>query len=473
MSVTRSKLRPAPDRNPLESDEDMTSIAQITADVAERSLEASLLEKIMTRTATVGVVGLGYVGLPLAVEKARVGFTVIGYDRKGIRVAQVNQGSNYIRDVEDENLARMVASKKFSATSDFASLGSCDVVVICVPTPLTVNKDPDTSHIRMVCGEIAESLRPGQLICLESTSYPGTTEELLLPQFAATGLVVGRDYFLAYSPERVDPGNKRYTTRNTSKIVGGVTLACSRVATAFYEQTITNVLQVSSPRTAEMTKVFENTFRAVNIALVNEMALLCDKMKIDIWEVIDAAATKPFGMMRFDPGPGVGGHCIPLDPFYLAWKARQYDVRTRFIELAGEINDLMPYFVREKLARALNALGRPLKSSKVLMIGMAYKRDVCDWRESPALKMCHLLMQDGVVIDYHDPLVPSLQDEHGYALYSIPLTEQNLSEADCVLIMTDHSQTDWEHVVQHARLVLDTRNATRAVRGERENVILL
>ncbi|HXW51414.1 MAG TPA: nucleotide sugar dehydrogenase [Candidatus Acidoferrales bacterium] len=451
----------------------MTSIAQFSTELTEQSFEEALLGRILDRSATVGVVGLGYVGLPLAVEKARVGYSVIGYDRSGIRVAQINQGSNYIRDVDDDHLAKMVATKKLRAETDFASLATCDVVVICVPTPLTVNKDPDTSYIKAVGSELAQRLRPGQLVCLESTSYPGTTEELLLPQFAATGLVVGKDYFLAYSPERVDPGNQRYTTRNTNKIVGGVTLACSRIATAFYQQTIAEVLQVSSPRAAEMTKVFENTFRAVNIALVNEMALLCDKMKIDIWEVIDAAATKPFGMMRFEPGPGVGGHCIPLDPFYLAWKARQYDFRTRFIELAGEINDFMPYFVREKLARALNARGCPLKGSKILLVGMAYKRDVPDWRESPALKICQLLMQDGAIVDYHDPLVPSFQDDLGFARYSVPLSTRVLADSDCVLVMTDHSQTDWDAVVRNARLVLDTRHATKGVSGERENVILL
>jgi len=433
----------------------------------------ALREKINTHTAVVGVIGIGYVGLPLAVEKAKVGYRVIGFDRNAIRVAQVNQGSNYIRDVVDDELARVVASEKLSATTDFSTLGSCDVLVICVPTPLTINKDPDTSYIRSVGAEIARRLHLGQLISLESTTYPGTTEEILLPQFAATGLVVGRDYFLAYSPERVDPGNKRYTTKNTNKVVGGVTTTCLSVATAFYEQTIIDVLAVSSPRVAEMTKVFENTFRAVNIALVNEMALLCDRMKIDIWEVMDAAATKPFGIMRFNPGPGVGGHCIPLDPFYLAWKARQYDFHTRFIELAGEINNLMPYFVRDKVVRALNMRGLPLKGAKILMLGMSYKKDIPDWRESPALKILDLLMQDGGVIDYHDPYVPSFQDEHGRVRHSNPLTTQAISGADCVLITTDHSQTDWDFVVRNARLVVDTRNATRNASSNRDNIVLL
>jgi UDP-N-acetyl-D-glucosamine dehydrogenase len=449
------------------------SISQVEQELSDLSHELSLCEKITTHTAVVGVIGMGYVGLPLAVEKAKVGYRVVGYDRNAIRVAQVNQGSNYIRDVADDDLSRAVALDKLTATMDFSTLGSCDVLIICVPTPLTLNKDPDISYIQNVGAEIARRLRPGQLVCLESTTYPGTTEEILLPLFSATGLIVGKDYFVAYSPERVDPGNKRYTTKNTNKVVGGVTATCLRIATAFYQQTIVDVLPVRSPRVAEMTKVFENTFRAVNIALVNEMALLCDRMGIDIWEVIDAAATKPFGIMRFNPGPGVGGHCIPLDPFYLAWKARQYDFHTRFIELAGEINNHMPYFVRDKLIRALNHRGRPLKGSKILVLGMSYKKDIQDWRESPALKIIDLLAQHEALIDYHDPFVPSFQDEQGRVRHSVPLTPRALAEADCVLITTDHSQTDWEHVVRHAQIVVDTRNATKNVTCRRDNIILL
>jgi UDP-N-acetyl-D-glucosamine dehydrogenase len=449
------------------------SILHAIADTAELDHEKALLEKICTHAAVVGVVGVGYVGLPLAVEKAKVGYRVIAYDRNAIRVAQVNQGSNYIRDVMDDELARVVTSEKLSATTDFGALSSCDVIVICVPTPLTANKDPDTSYIHHVGAEIARRLRPGQLVCLESTTYPGSTEEILLPQLAATGLVLGKEYFLAYSPERVDPGNRRYTTKNTNKVVGGVTNACLRVAKAFYQQTIVDVLPVSSPKVAEMTKVFENTFRAVNIALVNEMALLCDRMKINIWEVMDAAATKPFGMMPFSPGPGVGGHCIPLDPFYLAWKARQFDFHTRFIELAGEINNHMPYFVHDKVARALNSRGLPLKGSKLLMLGMSYKKDISDWRESPSLKILDLLACDGVVVDYHDPFVPSFQDDGGSIRHSIPLTKDAIAGADCVLITTDHSQTDWDMVVENAQLVVDTRNATRGVSSGRDNIVLL
>jgi len=437
------------------------------------SVEMELRQKIATHTALVGVVGIGYVGLPLAVEKAKVGYQVVGYDRNAIRVAQVNQGSNYIRDVSDDDLTRAVAAAKLSATTDFSTLGNCDVIVICVPTPLTINKDPDISYIRIVGAEIARRLRPGQLICLESTTYPGTTEEVLLPLFAASGLVVGSDYFVAYSPERVDPGNRRYTTKNTNKIVGGITATCLSMATTFYKQTIVDVQPVSTPKVAEMTKVFENTFRAVNIALVNEMALLCDRMGIDIWEVIDAAATKPFGMMRFEPGPGVGGHCIPLDPFYLAWKAREYDFHTRFIELAGEINNSMPYFVRDKLSRALNGLGKPLKGSHILVLGVSYKKDIPDWRESPSVKILELLAHADALVDYHDPHVPSFQDDTGRVRHSIPLTEAALSHADCVLIATDHGQMDWEFVVRNARLVVDTRNATRNVAIDRDKVVRL
>lgn len=434
---------------------------------------SALKKKIVDRTAVVGVIGIGYVGLPLAVEKAKVGFGVVGYDRNPIRVDQVNQGLNYIRDVHDDELAEVVESGKLSATSDFSSLGSCDCIVICVPTPLTVNKEPDISYIRGVAREIERSLRPGQLISLESTTYPGTTEGVLLEILGEAGLRVGEEYFLSFSPERVDPGNARYTTKNTSKVVGGVTPACLDVATVFYQQTIQNVVPVTSPKVAEMTKVFENTFRAVNIALVNEMALLCDRLGISIWEVLDAAATKPFGIMRFDPGPGVGGHCIPLDPFYLAWKAREFDMHVRFIELAGEVNWTMPYFVREKVLRALNQQGASLKGSEIFVLGVAYKRDIEDWRESPALKVMDLLRKDGAHIDYHDPYVPSITGERGEMWHSIPLSREMMERANAVLILTDHTTIDYERVVDCARLVIDTRNATRNVRDGRTNVVML
>ncbi len=438
------------------------------------SIRASALKKkIVDRSAIVGVVGIGYVGLPLAVEKAKVGFEVIGYDRNPIRVDQIKQGLNYIRDVDDRELADMVESGKLNASVDFSTLGKCDCIVICVPTPLTINKEPDISFIKNVAQEVTKHLRPGQLISLESTTYPGTTEEVLLKSFATSGLKVGEDFFLAFSPERVDPGNARYTTKNTNKVVGGVTSSCLDVATTFYQQTILNVVPVSSPKVAEMTKVFENTFRAVNIALVNEMALLCDRLDINVWDVIDAAQTKPFGIMRFDPGPGVGGHCIPLDPFYLAWKAREFDMNVRFIELAGEINWTMPYFVREKVMRALNEQNRSIKGSKILVLGVAYKRDIEDWRESPALKVMDLLAKDGARIDYHDPHVPSFTGEHDRMWHSLPLAKEQLERADAVLILTDHSSIDYAKVCDHAKLVIDTRNATKDCREGRDNVVML
>src|SRR5579862_3498806 len=439
---------------------------------------SALKRKIADRTARIGVAGIGYVGLPLAVEKAKVGFTVVGYDRNPIRVDQLNAGLNYIRDVDDRELAEMVESGHLSATGDFAELAQCDVIIICVPTPLTANLDPDISYIRAVGEQVAERLRPGQLVCLESTTYPGTTDGVLLPILERSGLRVGEDFFLCFSPERVDPGNARYTTKNTNKIVGGVTAACLDAGTSFYEQTILEVLPVSSPRVAELTKVFENTFRAVNIALVNEMAMLCDRLGINIWEVIDAASTKPFGIMRFDPGPGVGGHCIPLDPFYLAWKAREYDFHVRFIELAGEINVGMPYFVREKIVRALNERGRAIKDAKILIVGVAYKRDVDDCRESPAVKVMELLAKDGANIAYHDAHVPSFMTHDGTFWHSVPLSKGALESSDCVLILTDHSRVDYEAIVRHAPLVVDTRNATKAARSKLngkpcENVVLL
>jgi UDP-N-acetyl-D-glucosamine dehydrogenase len=438
---------------------------------APGSLREQLKKKFVDRSALIGVAGIGYVGLPLAVEKAKVGFDVTGYDRNSVRVDQINQGLNYIRDVDDGELARLVESGKLRASTDFGSLSHCDAIVICVPTPLTPNLDPDISYIKAVGEQIAAQLRPGQLVCLESTTYPGTTEEVLLPLLSQSGLKAGEDFFLCFSPERVDPGNARYTTKNTSKVVGGVTEACVDVGSCFYQQTILEVLPVSSPKVAEMCKVFENTFRSVNIALVNEMALLCDRLGISIWEVLDAAATKPFGIMRFNPGPGVGGHCIPLDPFYLAWKAREYDFHTRFIELAGEINHGMPYFVREKVMRALNGAGRSLRGADIFCVGVAYKKDIEDWRESPAIKVMELLLKDGASVDYHDPYVAKFV-EHGRQWHSIPLSKERIERADCVLILTDHSNVDYERICAGAKLVVDTRNATKSA-SNREKVVLL
>ena len=434
---------------------------------------AELIEKFQDRSARVGVVGLGYVGLPFAVEKAKVGFQVLGFDRSALRVGQVNAGENYIGDVQDQELREMVLRDSLlEATSDFDRLSGMDVVVICVPTPLSRNLTPDLQHIEAVTRELARRIRPGQLICLESTTYPGTTEEVMKPLLEASGLKEGEDFYLAFSPERVDPGNKRYSTRNTNKVVGAAHPASREVALAFYRQTILDVVPVSSSQAAEMVKVFENTFRAVNIALVNELAMLCDRMHLDVWEVLDAAGTKPFGIMSFYPGPGVGGHCIPLDPHYLEWKAREFNFNTRFIALAGEINRRMPEFVLEKAMRLLSDHGRGLRSARVLVLGVAYKKDVDDPRESPSAEVLHLLTERGAAVEYHDPLVASFR-EHGRDLRSVPLTAEGLDAADLVLILTDHTAVDYGFVVKHARLLLDTRNATRGVPGEKAHVVLL
>ncbi len=439
-----------------------------TGRVAAKDL---LLQRIRDRTAVVGVVGLGYVGLPFAVEKAKVGYRVIGVEQNPQRAARVNEGENYIADVRDEDLRELVAKGFLRAVTDFALVPEMDVIVIAVPTPLTRNLTPDLQYVERVTREIAARLRPGQLVCLESTTYPGTTEEVMLPLLESGGLRVERDFFLAHSPERVDPGNKRYTTKNTTKVVGGVGPESLEVAVAFYSQTIERVVAVSSAKAAELVKVFENTFRAVNIALVNELTLLCDRMGLNVWEVLDAAFTKPFGIMPFYPGPGVGGHCIPIDPHYLEWKAKELNFNTHFIALAGEINRKMPEFVREKALRVLNRLGVVPSRARILVLGVAYKRDIGDYRESPALDVIRLLRQDGATVVYHDPYVPALRDPD-LAMQSQPLAAELLEAQDLVVITTDHSSLDYSWVVRHARHVLDTRNATRAV-AEREKITLL
>jgi UDP-N-acetyl-D-glucosamine dehydrogenase len=434
----------------------------------------ALKEKVRSKAAVVGVVGAGYVGLPLAVEKAKVGFTVWCIDRNEKRVDMINQGEDYILDVKPEELREQVRAGRLHATTGYDMLDRCDVVIICVPTPLTINREPDLQYVTYVSERIAEHLRRGQLVSLESTTYPGTTEEVVRPRLERAGLKVGQDFFLAFSPERVDPGNARYTTKNTNKLVGGVTPSCLDVASTFYSQTILTVIPVSSPAIAEMAKVFENTYRAVNIALVNEMALLCDRMGLSVWEVLDAAFTKPFGIQPFYPGPGVGGHCIPLDPSYLAWKAREYDFSTRFIELAVEINLRMPYFVVEKAQRLLGRHNKALRGAKVLVLGVAYKRDLPDDRESPALKVLQLLLKEGADVSYHDPLIPRISVLVGYGnahasssleLASAPLCEDSLRSTDIVVIATDHSGVDYRKVVDCANLVLDTRDALRNVSG--------
>lgn len=432
-----------------------------------------LKSKIINKSAVVSVVGLGYVGLPLVVEKAKVGFKVLGIDQNFKRVDMVNSGTNYIDDVKDEELRELAKDGKLRAFSDYKCLPDADVIVICVPTPLTKNMDPDISYIVNVTRNIAQHLRRGQLVTLESTTYPGTTKEVLLPMLEKTGLKVGEDFFLAFSPERVDPGNKRFTTCNTSKVVGGITPSCLEVSKTFYEQTIINVIPVSSPSVAEMTKVFENTYRAVNIALVNELALLCDRMDIDVWEVLDAAATKPFGIQIFYPGPGVGGHCIPIDPFYLTWKAREYDFHTRFIELAAEINKSMPYYVVDKIIKALNTVGRGLKGSKILILGVSYKKDIKDDRETPAEKIIELLIKEGAKIAYNDPFIPEFHLVDGKKIKSVPLTDEILTDSDVVVIVTDHSDLDYERIVDKSRIVVDTRNATKKVNKGIEKVLKL
>ena len=438
-----------------------------------REKAAPLSEKLLTRQATVAIIGLGYVGLPLAVEVAKAGFAVIGLDLNGDRVAQINRGESYIEDVPGTLLTAAVQGGKLRASTDFSDLKTADVIIICVPTPLTSTQEPDISYIRSANQAVCDNLQEGQLVILESTTYPGTTEEVLLPALTeASKGTVGEDFFLAFSPERVDPGNHNFNTQNTTKVVGGVTPNCLDAAVTFYSQIISKVVPVSTPRVAELTKVFENTFRAVNIALVNELAMLCDKMGINVWEVVEAAGTKPFGMMTFYPGPGVGGHCIPIDPYYLTWKAREFDFHTRFIELCREINMAMPRFVRDKVIRALNSQRKSLNGANVLVVGVAYKKDISDWRESPAVKIIHELQTDGAEITFNDPFIEALPVGKGI-LKSVELTPTALAAADVVLITTDHTEYDYDFLLQHATMVVDTRNATKHVTANREKIILL
>lgn len=417
---------------------------------------------------------MGYVGLPLAVEKAKVGFDVLGIDKNTNKVRMINLGQNYIQDVNDEELRALVKNGKLKSASDFSLIPQQDIIIICVPTPLNEHRDPDISFIESATEELAGRLRKGQLIILESTTYPGTTLEVILPLLESSGLKAGSDFFLAYSPERVDPGNKRYTTKNTTKVVGGATPDCLTIAQYFYEQTIVKVVPVSSPTVAEMTKLFENTYRAVNIALVNELMMLCHKMNISVWEVVDAAATKPFGIQSFYPGPGVGGHCIPIDPFYLSWKARQFDCTTRFIELAGEINIQVSYYVADAVVKVLNRLGKPLKGSRILLLGVAYKKDINDYRKSPAIKIIKQLEEEGAELRYHDPYIKSMQDsEASIKAQWVELTEEEIQKSDCVLIITDHSNIDYDMVVDKAAVVVDTRNAAKHVKTNREKIFLI
>ncbi|MBK9710511.1 MAG: nucleotide sugar dehydrogenase [Kouleothrix sp.] len=440
------------------------------------SIQTELLHKIETKAARIGVIGLGYVGLPLAVRAGRVGFGVSGFDVSAERAARLNAGVSYIGDVTSADVAELRERGLLEATTDFRRLRACDVVIICVPTPLNTTRDPDISYIERAAEDIARTLRSGQLVILESTTYPGTTEEVVQTRLESTGLKVGEDVFLAFSPERIDPGqtnSKGYTVENTPKVVGGVTAGCTELAVAFYANITSKVVPVSSPRAAELTKLFENIFRSVNIALVNELALLCDRMGLNVWEVIDAAATKPFGFMRFTPGPGLGGHCIPVDPFYLTWKAREFDLTTRFIELAGEVNTQMPRHVHDLVTRALNRRRKAMNGARVVLLGVAYKPDVDDYRESPVFKVMELLQADGAEVSTVDPHVARFEDHHGHVYHTAPLSDELLQRADCVVIITDHSAFDYERIVALSDTVVDTRNATRGVGAGREKIVLL
>ena len=418
----------------------------------------ALIAKAKDRSAIFGVVGLGYVGLPLVMELIRAGYRVLGFDVQQKVVDALNAGRSHIQDIPADVVAAAVKTGRFSATADLSRLKEPDAISICVPTPLSKTRDPDVSYVLAATESVKKALRPGQCIVLESTTYPGTTRELMLPALESTGLKVGEEFFLAFSPERVDPGNTKWQTRNTPKVVGGITPHCLEVALALYQPAIERLVPVSSTEAAELTKILENTFRSVNIGLANEMAIVCDKLGVDVWEVIDAAATKPFGFMKFTPGPGVGGHCIPLDPHYLAWKMRTLNYKTRFIELAGEMNAEMPEYGVAKVADRLNDAGKAVRGSTVLVLGVAYKKDIDDIRESPALDVIRLLQQRGANICYHDPHIPHLHED-GLDLRSTALTTETLKGADCVVIVTDHSAVDYAAVAKHARIVVDTRHA--------------
>ena len=424
------------------------------------SVANDLIKKAEARDIRFGIIGLGYVGLPLAIELAHAGYRVLGFDVSQRVVEGLNAGRSHVKDVSAEQLEGIRKAGRFEATTDGSRLREADAISICVPTPLSKFKDPDVSFIVAATETIKQVLRPGQAIILESTTYPGTTREIMLPALESTGLKVGQDFFLAFSPERVDPGNPVYQTKNTPKVVGGITPDCLRVVCALYQPAIDALVPVSTTEAAELVKLLENTFRSVNIGLVNEMAIVCDKLGVDVWEVIDAAATKPFGFMKFSPGPGLGGHCIPIDPHYLAWKMRSLNYKTRFIDLAGELNTEMPAFWVRKVTDALNEGGKAVRGSSVLVLGVAYKKDIEDLRESPALDIIRLLEQNGAKVSYHDPFVPKFEED-GHRFASVPLSTETLAAADCVIVVTDHSDLDYELVRRHGRVIVDTRNALR------------
>lgn len=440
----------------------------------KKTTKEDLLSRIASRQARIGIIGLGYVGLPLVLRFAEEKFQVLGFDVDSEKVSKLNNGESYIRHIGSDRLKAFRNEGRFEATSDFTRLSEADCIIICVPTPLTSRKDPDLQYIVKTADALAGTLRRGQLISLESTTYPGTTDEVLLERFKPCGLEVGRDYFLVFSPEREDPGNEKFSTRTIPKIVGGTTPDCLEVGKTLYSQVIDRVVTVSSTRAAELVKLLENIYRCVNIALVNELKQLTERMDIDIWEVIEAASTKPFGFTPFYPGPGLGGHCIPIDPFYLSWKAREFDFDTRFIHLAGEVNSAMPQAVVDRVVTALNDRGKALQGSRILIQGVAYKKDIDDLRESPALEIMEILQEKGAVLTYNDPFIPSLPKtrKHDFShMSSSNLTAELLAAQDVVLIATDHSSVDYAWLVEHASLVVDTRNATRAVTRGRERII--
>ena len=432
-----------------------------------------LIHRIEKKKVLVGVIGMGYVGLPLVQRFCEQGFRTLGFDIDPRKVAALKKGRSYIKTIPSSKITRFVRDGHFDATDDFSRLREPDCILICVPTPLTEKMEPDLQYIEKTTHSIKNSLRRGQLIVLESTTYPGTTEEFVLPLLGSTGLRVGKDFFLGFSPEREDPGNKNFTTAQIPKVIAGVTPSCKEAVTALYSQAVHHVIPVSSPRAAELTKLLENIYRSVNIALVNELKMLADRMGIDLWEVIEAASTKPFGYSPFYPGPGMGGHCIPIDPFYLSWKAKEYDFTTRFIELAGEINVSVPYYVVSKIVDALNERRKSIKGATLLILGVAYKKDVDDARESPALAIMELLQKKGAVLLYHDPFIPSLPHfrKYHFKLKSSLLTERLLHRVDAVVVVTDHSQIDYSWIVKHAPLVIDTRNVTKGLDRWKKKIV--
>ena len=436
-------------------------------DAASRLLSPCARElygKLSNRTARTGVVGLGYVGLPLAVEFGRAGFTVVGIDIDAQMCAAINRGESHIQDVPASAVGELVKSGKLKAVTDIGNAGDLDAINICVPTPLRKTRDPDLSYVILAAQAVKSHLRRGMLVILESTTYPGTTEEIVQRILEETGMKAGTDFFLAFSPERVDPGNEKWNTKNVPKVVGGLTSDCSVLAAELYEASIDRVVEVSSPRVAEMVKLLENTFRAINIGLVNELAVMCDRIGINVWEVIEAAATKPFGFMPFYPGPGLGGHCIPVDPFYLSWKVKEVGIEARFIELAGQVNGAMPWYVVEKITDSLNESGKALRGARILVLGVAYKRDVADVRESPALDVMAILLKKGASLKFHDPFVSHLDGEHwpaGQSMDSVPYSREEIASADCVVLLTDHSSFDYDQILVDAQVVVDTRNAFR------------